>query len=111
MKLKAQIDLKERQADVARLALQETTVELRRVVRARLASRTAMALGFAGGWLLGWGARRRPARKRRAARAAGGNNARRGMPSNWIRSYFIWPFLLATARDFMVARRPSRREA
>ncbi|MFL6649421.1 MAG: hypothetical protein ACJ8KO_15800 [Sulfurifustaceae bacterium] len=111
MKLRARIDQKERQAEQARLALHETTVELRRAVRARLASRTAMALGFAGGWLLGWGTRRRVRRKRQPARVTASDKTRRGMPQNWFRSYFVWPFLLATARDFVVARRPSRREA
>ena len=107
MNLVRRIHLKERQAEQAQLALEESIAEFRRVLKARLASRAAMTLGFAAGWLIGFVPRRRrvPAKPQPIARA------KRGMPKNWLRSYFVWPFLLATARDFLVARRPSRREA
>lgn len=113
MKLTQRIHLKELQAEQARLALRENLEELRRVLHQRLASRTALAVGFGGGLLLGWSRRRR--RKAKAGRAgaavAVSAQTRRGMPQNWLRSYFVWPFLLATARDFVLSRRPGRREA
>ncbi len=110
MKLTRQIRLKERQIEQARLALNESRAEFRRVVHERLSSRTALALGFAGGLLAGWsrgGKRRRPAeaRMRDAIR-----HARHSLPPHWLGGYLIWPFVLATVRDFVVARRPSRRE-
>ncbi len=111
MKLSQRIRLKELQAEQARLALRESVEEFRRVLHERLASRTALAVGFGGGLLLGWSRRR--ARKAQPGRAAEpvSARARRGMPQNWLRSYFVWPFLLATARDFVLSRRPGRREA
>ena len=108
MKLTRRIRLKEHQAEQARLALDENMVELRRVFNAKLASRTAMALGFGGGWLLGWKVRHR---KPKASPKAVTASQRQGLPRHWMRSYFVWPFLLATARDYVVSRRPSRREA
>lgn len=107
MKLAQRIRLKERQAEQARRALNESIAEFRRVLHERLASRTAMALGFGGGLLLGWSRRRGRRAKAQTARAG----TRRGLPKTWVRSYFVWPFLLATARDFMLSHRPSRREA
>lgn len=109
MKLLQRIHLKERQAEQARLALLQTVDEFRRVLHGRLASRTALAIGFGGGLLLGWARRRNAKPGRAAANVAAG--ARPGMPKNWLRSYFVWPFLLATARDFVLSRRPGRREA
>lgn len=110
MKLTRQIRLKERQIEQARLALKDSTAEFKRVLRERLSSRTALALGFAGGLVVGWsrgGRRRRPvkARVRDAAQ-----QVKRGLPPHWLGGYLVWPFVLATARDFVVARRPSRRE-
>lgn len=110
MKLTRQIRLKERQVEQARLALEESSAELRRVLHERLSSRTALALGFAGGLLFGWsqgGKRSRPAKVkvRDAAR-----EVKSSLPPHWLAGYLVWPFVLATARDFVVARRPSRRE-
>lgn len=111
MKLSQRIHLKELQAEQARLALRESVEELRRVLHERLASRTALAVGFGGGLLLGWSRRRGRKAKPRRAGAAVSARRRGGMPQNWLRSYFVWPFLLATARDFVLSRRPGRREA
>lgn len=111
MRLSQRILLKERQAEQARLALRENVEEFRRVLHERLASRAALAVGFGGGLLLGWSRRRRHMKPGRATAAAVTNGTRRGMPQHWLRSYFVWPFLLATARDFVLSRRPGRREA
>lgn len=116
MKLMRDIRLKERQIAQARVALAQSTDEFRRVLQERLASRTALALGFAGGLLAGWsrGRRRRAARRATPAREHArsvGRQAKESLPPHWLSSYLIWPFVLATARDFIVTRRPtSRRE-
>jgi len=104
MNLTQRIKLKERQAELARDAFLQTYAELRHVLYRKLSSRTALVVGFGGGLLLGLlkGKRRRPA----AAPAT--SPVRGSMPKHWLGSYFIWPFLLATARDLMIARRPSR---
>lgn len=111
MKLAQRIRLKERQAEQARLALQDNTAEFRRVLHAKLASRTAMALGFGGGWLLGLSIQRRYRKPKPAVAPAATASQRQGLPRHWLRSYFVWPFLLATARDYLVSHRPSRKEA
>ncbi|GEM_PF-3815138 len=111
MRLAQRIRIKERQAEQARLALNESIAEFRRVLHERLASRTAMALGFGGGLLLGWSRRRGRRAKAKTAAQTARAGTRRGLPKTWVRSYFVWPFLLATARDFMLSHRPSRREA
>lgn len=111
--LARRIRLKEREIEQARLALRQSTDEFRRVLRERLASRTALAVGFAGGLLLGWQQRRRRRAKRSRSAAAKGDGTRLkraagGLPPHWLRSYVVWPFLLATARDALVSRRPTR---
>lgn len=115
MRLRKRIRLKERQTEQARLALAQNTDEFKRALHAHLASRTALALGFAGGWLLGWGRprhgrRRQHGREVRQRATEATQRATRGMPAHWLRSYLIWPFVLATLRDYVVAHRPSRRE-
>lgn len=110
MRLKRQIRLKERQVEQARMALSETRAEFKQVLHERLSSRTALAFGFAGGLLFGWsrgGKRERPAKVkvREATR-----RAKHGLPRHWLGGYLVWPLVLATARDFVVARRPSRHE-
>jgi hypothetical protein len=113
MKLEQQIRLKERQVELAQLALSESIVELRRVLRSRLASRSAMAVGFAGGLFLGLRRRSRRNKTQRASQSKADAlqaNKRHGLPKHWLGSYFVWPFLLATARDLVLSHRPSRRE-
>lgn len=110
MKLTRQIRVKERQIEQARRSLDDSRAELQRVLHERLSSRTALALGFAGGLLFGWsrgGKRSSPGKTgvHEAARRAKGS-----LPPHWLGGYLVWPFVLATARDFVVARRPSRRE-
>lgn len=104
MKLMQDIKIKERQAQLARSAFSESYRELKYVLRRRLSSRTALVAGFSGGLALGWlkGKRRRKPPARLAQRAGG------SMPRNWLGSYIVWPFLLSTARDLVVSRRPSR---
>jgi len=116
MKLMRDIRLKERQIARARIALAQSADEFQRVLQERLASRTALALGFAGGLLAGWsrGRRRRAARRTTPARERARGVAKQtkeSLPPHWLSSYLVWPFVLATARDLIVARRPtSRRE-
>ena len=104
MKLMQRIRLKESEAQQARLALEESIRELKRALHYKLSSRTAMIVGFAGGWLLGW-------RPRRRSRSQHGRAITSHLPRHWLRSYFVWPFLLRTARDYLLVHRPSRREA
>lgn len=120
MKLKQRIQLKEQQAELARVALSENIDEFRYVLKAKLASRTALAIGFGGGLLIGWRRSRRTrlqkqlkqAQSMEKQRKPATASQRQGLPNHWVRSYFIWPFLLASARDFVVSRRPTgRREA
>ena len=113
MRLSERIRLKERQAEVARLALEQTMTELRHTSRAKLASRTALAVGFGGGLALGlWkgGRRKRVGKSRRSSdkQQRIDRRMRQSMPKHWLGHYLVWPFLLATARDFVVSQRPSR---
>lgn len=108
MRLTKRIQLEELQAEQARREAQETMREFRQLLRQRLASRTALALGFAGGMALGWWRTKHKAAPSKAApvkRARGA--ARQSLPPHWLGKYVVWPFLLATARDFVVSRRPS----
>lgn len=121
MNLRGRIRRKEREIELAQRALRSSSEEFRRVLHAKLSSRTALVAGFAGGMLLGW----RQGRRRRARpeglpleRAGGETPVRRarrrateGMPPHWLRSYIVWPFLLATARDALVEHRPTRGQA
>jgi len=82
------------------------------VLHARLSSRTAMALGFAGGLMLGRRQRARsarsgaPAAKTRVRAAA--RRVKQSLPPHWLGNYLLWPLVLASARDFVVTHRPSR---
>jgi len=98
------IKIKECQAQLAHNAFNQSYRELKYVLRRRLSSRTALVVGFTGGLALGWlkGKRRHKPPARLAQRADG------SMPRNWLGSYIVWPFLLSTARDLVVSRRPSR---
>lgn len=119
MNLRGRIRLKEREIDLAQRALAQSAAEFRRVLHAKLSSRTALVAGFAGGLLLGWQRRRRNRRRppagyaqdRRSSMRETGRRATEGMPPHWLRSYIVWPFLLATARDALVSRRPTREQA
>lgn len=105
MKLAARIKLKEKQIELARASLTESVRDARTVLHQRLSSRTALAIGFGGGVALGWLGRRR----RRPALPLP-QRARESMPRHWLGHYIVWPFLLATARDWVVSRRPSLKE-
>lgn len=100
MKLQQQIRLKERQAEQAQAALDESTQEFRRVVYARLSSKTALALSFSGGWVLGWW-RMKHRRRSNAKRVS----ERLGMPRHWLGHHIVWPFLLGTVHDYLLSRR------
>lgn len=117
MRLTRQIRVKERQAEIAREAFEQTLKELRGAWRRKLASRGALALGFSGGLAMGFwrsGRRRRPRRVAPGDGAAssrlrqGAQRVRASLPPHWLGHYLVWPFLLSTARDFMVSRRPGR---
>jgi hypothetical protein len=113
MRLTKQIELKARQAEVAKQALEHSATELRRTWHRKLASRSALVLGFSGGLAVGFW---RGGRRRKRGRAApdtsrsqnGTRRVRTSMPPHWLGHYLVWPFLLSTARDFVVSRRPSR---
>lgn len=110
MGIAQRIRLKEREAIQAREALGESVELFQQVLHERLASRSAMAAGFAAGLWLGWrrrSRRRQPEALHSKTKASGTST----LPRNWLGSYFVWPFLLATARDLVLSRRPSRREA
>lgn len=115
MRLTKQIRLKERQAEVARQALEQSATELRRTWRRKLASRGALVLGFSSGLAIGFwrGGRRVRAgahsREPEHSRLRGGaERVRTSLPPHCLGHYLVWPFLLASARDFMVSRRPGR---
>lgn len=103
MKLLQSITIKERQAQLARDAFFQSYRELKHVLYRKLSSRTALVIGFSTGLALGVlkGKRRRPT-------AAPSQRVRGSMPKHWLGSYIVWPFLLATARDLIISRRPSR---
>lgn len=101
MKLEQQLAVKQRQIDLARDTLNESVADFRRVLHRRLSSRTALAVGFGSGVALGWLKRRR-----RGPRVQLPARAREAMPRHWFGHYIVWPFLLATARDWVVQHRP-----
>lgn len=120
MRLSTQIRLKERQAQVARRAFEQSMTELRRAWRRKLASRTALVLGFSGGLAAGFwrGGRRRHVPVARPPGEAAASGVRKGarrmrasLPPHWLGHYLVWPFLLSAARDFLVARRPGRQSS
>ncbi len=113
MRLTKQIRLKERQAEVAKQALEQSVADLRQAWRRKLASRGALVLGFSGGLAIGFwrGGRRRTTARAEPAGSGmrrGARRARTSLPPHWLGHYLVWPFLLTTARDFVVSRRPSR---
>jgi hypothetical protein len=100
MKLQQQIRLKERQAEQAQAAFEQSLQEFSRVVNARLSSKAALALSFSGGWVLGWWRlkRRRRSHSKRITE-------RLGMPPHWLGHHVVWPFLLGTVHDYLLSRR------
>lgn len=120
MGLSKQIRLKERQAEVARAAFEQSVTELRGAWRRKLASRSALVIGFSSGLAVGFwrGGRRRHRAVPEARYDRGPSRARRGaervrtsLPPHWLGHYLVWPFLLSTARDYLVSRRPGRQES
>lgn len=118
MRLTKQIRLKERQAEVAKQALEQSVTELRRTWRRKLASRGALVIGFSSGLAVGFwrGGRRRPRADARSGApqasrlGEGAKRVRTSLPPHWLGHYLVWPFLLSSARDFMVSRRPGRQQ-
>ena len=110
MSLAKQARQKERQIELARRTLVESYGEGKRLVRERLSSRTALAAGFFGGVAVGLltGGRRKAANRKRMDGQPVTRRAKESMPKHWLGHYIVWPFLLATARDLVVGRRPSR---
>lgn len=104
MKLQRRIKLKEREMELARATIAESYNDVRRVLHRRLASRTALVVGFGTGMALGLLKRRR----RTMPRLELPKQARESMPKHWLGHYIVWPFLLATARDWVVSRRPTQ---
>ena len=104
MKLERHIKLKEREIELARATIAESYGDIRHVLHRRLSSRTALVAGFGTGVALGLLKRRR----REASRLELQKQARESMPKHWLGHYIVWPFLLATARDWVVSRRPNR---
>lgn len=107
MKLQGRIKLKEREIELARETVVESYADMRRVLHRRLSSRTALALSFGSGVALGLLRRRRRQAEPRPRRLELPKQAREAMPKHWLGHYIVWPFLLATARDWVVSRRPS----
>jgi hypothetical protein len=107
MKLKGRIELKEREIELARETIAESYGDMRRVMHRRLSSRTALVLSFGSGVALGLLRRRRQASPPEQRRVELPKRAREAMPKHWLGHYIVWPFLLATARDWVVSRRPS----
>lgn len=104
MKLTQHIKLKEREIELARETVARSYAEARHVLRQRLSSRKALVLSFGSGVVLGLLKRRRP---RHEPRVQLPKQAREAMPKHWFGHYIVWPFLLATARDWVVAHRPT----
>jgi len=108
MKVKQQIRLKELQLQRAQAAFDESLDEMGRIWHARLSSKAALALSFSGGWLIGWWRWRKRARHSPLpARAV--LRDKLGLPPHWLGHYLIWPFLLGTAHDYLLSRRPTRK--
>lgn len=108
MKLQGRIKLKEREIELARETIAESYGDMRRVLHRRLSSRTALVLSFGSGVALGLlRRRRRQAAEPRPRKLELPKQAREAMPKHWLGHYIVWPFLLATARDWVVSRRPS----
>lgn len=103
MKLQGRIKLKEREIELARATIAESYGDMRQVLHRRLASRTALVVSFGTGVALGLLKRR----QRKAPRLELPQQARESMPKHWLGHYIVWPFLLATARDWVVSRRPT----
>lgn len=95
----------------ARQAFQQNVGNFKHTLHARLSSRTALALGFAGGLLLGRRYRTTRSAKTGKRGQAAAQRVKQSLPPHWLGGYLIWPFVLATARDFVVTHRPGRREA
>ena len=107
MKLKGRIKLKEREIELARETIAESYGDIRRVMHRRLSSRTALVLSFGSGVALGLlRRRRRQASEPEHHGVELPKRARESMPKHWLGHYIVWPFLLATARDWVVSRRP-----
>lgn len=92
---------------IAKQAARTHYAAAREIVWKRLSSRSALVASFASGLALGW-ARSAP-KPRTVPAPAGGKRVFQSAPKHWLRSYIIWPFLLATVRDAVVSRRPTRR--
>ena len=103
MKLESRIKLKQREIELARATIAESYGDIRHVLHRRLSSRSALAVSFGTGVALGLLKRRRP----KTARLELPKQARESMPKHWLGHYIVWPFLLATARDWVVSRRPT----
>lgn len=101
MNWERRVRMKEHEIELARATVIESLSDMRAAMRRRLTSRTAMALSFGGGVALGL------LRRRRRPRLELPKQAREAMPKHWFGHYIVWPFLLATARDWVVARRPT----
>lgn len=104
MTLQQRIRYKAREIELARATIAESYGDIRQLIHRRLASRTALAIGFGSGLALGLLKRRRGARPRLQLP----RQAREAMPKHWLGHYIVWPFLLATARDWVVSRRPTQ---
>ncbi len=108
MKLQGRIKLKEREIALARETIAESYGDVRRVLHRRLSSRAALVISFGSGVAIGLLRRRRhqPV-DTRPNKLELPKHARESMPKHWLGHYIVWPFLLATARDWVVSRRPS----
>ncbi|MBI3897082.1 MAG: hypothetical protein HY308_02165 [Gammaproteobacteria bacterium] len=107
MKLKHQLRTKERQLELAQAALQQSTAEFKHVLHGKLASKTALVMGFSGGWLMGFWRSRRQARR---PKAADGMRERLGLTPHWLAHHVVWPAVLATVYDYLLSRRPNKQQ-
>lgn len=109
MTLQQRIKVKEREIELARATMAESYRDIRHVLHRRMASRTALMASFGSGVLLGLLKRRRRPQPTgpKQARLQLPKQAREAMPKHWLGHYIVWPFLLATARDWVMARRPT----